>query len=162
MPWIFPYRGRNVAVSCFMPTGGLELGWANSWLYCVWQPCQRKPEEELEKVKSDDSVDEEKDQVGLALSFLTLRYFGAFSVIVNLRLVCLWTRSDWEGVRTYPWSSGQHKVYRDETRGLSRPVAWVCSLLSPASPPGKMRCSNQQRWCLKHLLLTSDKLLSHI
>lgn len=31
-------------------------------------PAKRKPEEELERVKADNSVDEEKDQVGLAFS----------------------------------------------------------------------------------------------
>lgn len=38
-------------------------------------PAKRKPEEEPEKVKSDDSVDEEKDQVGLAFKFLNSALF---------------------------------------------------------------------------------------
>ena len=39
---------------------------------CV-SPAKRKPEEEREKAKSDDHVEEEKDQVGLTLSsFFTL------------------------------------------------------------------------------------------
>lgn len=54
-----------------MPTGGLELGWGQQLALLCDSPANEKPRKNLEKVKSDDSADEEKDQVGLALSFLT-------------------------------------------------------------------------------------------
>ena len=44
-------------------------------------PAKRKPEEDPEKAKSDDSVhEEEKEQVGVIVSrFLTPPFFGTFA-----------------------------------------------------------------------------------
>lgn len=53
-------------------------------------PAKRKPEEDPEKAKLDDSVhEEEKDQVGLALSnFFTLPFWVHLLIIVTLYLLC--------------------------------------------------------------------------
>ena len=83
-------------MSCFVPTGGLGSGELTVGFTVCDSPAKRKPEEDSEKAKSDDSVDEEeKDQVGLAFKFLNSAFFLLhLLVIVNLYLVYLWTVSD--------------------------------------------------------------------
>ena len=58
--------GRNKVLSCLLEVwclAELTVGFPVSD-----SPAKRKPEEEQEKAKSDDSPEEEKDQVGLACS----------------------------------------------------------------------------------------------
>lgn len=162
MPWIFPYRGRNVAVSCFMPTGGLELGWANSCL--LWQPCQTKTRGRTwKKVKPTILLMKKKTRWGLRLSFLTLRYFMRFFCNCEFTLGLSVDQKWFEKVLEHipgPWAAQSGIVMRPV--GLAGP--WLESALSCLLPLHLARwgCSNHSTevMCLKHLLLTSDKLLS--